>query len=638
MPSLIAGAMLVIGGDLAAAAAAPPPVTVTPAQVSPGGTLRVSGAGCNLPSGGAGGVGVGGVLVGLKAPKAVGSAPRLSAAGSWKSVITVPADEPPGLYQIVASCPLVSTTSGNQSFKYRPVTVNVGPPPGARVLAPTAASAPGGRRILRVNGAQGCLDATAHVLSVAVFYESQGKPIGVGTAAVGGSVVDVRFTVPAHATKGVHRLHVACWLRGTRTSSDLIVAALHVNAPGAAVLHGSAPGAPPVRTAGQRTDLSRALPGRSQVPFGLISILKSLGLAALLVVLVGFPAEIFNSTLEENYAEVQGWFRRLRPPARLVRRLRLPPLAQFAAFCAIAALLSALVDPEVIFHEHAWASKGLLLFVGFVVAIPVTTLVFAAPAEGYLRQISGGAGRLRALPLALVIAAVFVVVSQAGHFVPGYVYGLIAGYGVAQGRKLKGEYEGRAVLIGAALVFALGLLAWIGWDPIRIKAAGAHPAEWVLILDSILSLTVILSLQAIVFGLLPLKFLPGGKLRQWSLRAWIALYGTAAFFFVHLLLLNTEPVTNAQHLHAVTATITLFVAFAVFSTAFWAYFRYRPEDVEQEPEAEEQEKEKEKDVGGDALPSQPQPATTEKARVTDPAAGNHARPDHENSVPPGNDE
>ena len=636
MPSLIAGAMLVIGGDLAAAAAAPPPVTVTPAQVVPGGTLRVSGAGCNLPSGGAGGVGVGGVLVGLKAPKAVGSAPRLSAAGSWKSVITVPADEPPGLYQIVASCPLVSTTSGNQSFKYRPVTVNVGPPPGARVLAPQTASAPGGRRILRVNGAQGCLDATAHVLSVAVFYESQGKPIGVGTAAVGGSVVDVRFTVPAHATKGVHRLHVACWLRGTRTSSDLIVAALNVNAPGAAVLHGSAPGAPPVRTAGQRTDLSRALPGRSQVPFGLISILKSLGLAALLVVLVGFPAEIFNSTLEENYAEVQGWFRRLRPPARLVRRLRLPPLAQFAAFCAIAALLSALVDPEVIFHEHAWAGKGLLLFVGFVVAIPVTTLVFAAPAEGYLRQVSGGAGRLRALPLALVIAAVFVVVSQAGHFVPGYVYGLIAGYGVAQGRKLKGEYEGRAVLIGAALVFALGLLAWIGWEPIRIKAAGAHPAEWVLILDSILSLTVILSLQAIVFGLLPLKFLPGGKLRQWSLRAWIALYGTAAFFFVHLLLLNTEPVTNAQHLHAVTATITLFVAFAVFSTAFWAYFRYRPEDVEQEPEAEEQEKEK--DVGGDALPSQPQPATTEKARVTDPAAGNHARPDHENSVPSGNDE
>jgi hypothetical protein len=573
-------------------------------------------------------------VVGLKAPKAVGSAPRLSTAGSWKSVITVPADEPPGLYQIVVSCALVSTVSGSQSFRYRPVTVNVGPPPRAQVPAPAAASVPGARRILRVNGAQGCLDATAHVLSVAVFYESQGKPIGVGTAAVGGSVVDVRFTVPAHATKGVHRLHVACWLHGTRASNDLIVAALHVGALGAATPHGSAPGARPIRTAGQRTDLSRALPGRSQVPFGLISILKSLALAALLVVLVGFPAEIFNSTLEENYAEVQGWFRRLRPPARLLRRLRLPPLAQFAAFCAVAALLSALVDPELIFHEHGWAGKGLLLFVGFVVAIPVTTLVFAAPAEGYLRQVSGVAGQLRALPLALVIAAVFVVVSQAGHFVPGYVYGLIAGYAVLQGRKVKDEYEGRAVLIGAALVFALGLLAWLGWEPIRIKAAGAHPAEWVLILDSILSLTVILSLQAIVFGLMPLKFLPGAKLRQWSLRAWIALYGTAAFFFVHLLLLNTEPVTNAQHLHAVATTIALFIVFAIFSTAFWAYFRYRPENVDQEPGAKEQEK----DVGDDPLPSQPQHATTEKAPVTDPAAVNHIRPGHESSVPPGNDD
>ena len=68
------------------------------------------------------------------------------------------------------------------------------------------------------------------------------------------------------------------------------------------------PSALSVGTAGQRTLLSRALPGRSQVPFGLISILTSLGLAALLVVLVVLPAEIFNSTLEENYAEVQGWF------------------------------------------------------------------------------------------------------------------------------------------------------------------------------------------------------------------------------------------------------------------------------------------------------------------------------------------
>jgi hypothetical protein len=569
VPGLIVGTIIMVGTGLSAAAARPP-VTVTPTEVLPGGTLRVSGPSCVIASGG---VGVGGVIVALKAPKQAASAASLSN-GPWKTAITVPADEPPGRYQITALCTFANVGGGKRSFRYRPVTVNVGPPPGARVLGPIPASAPGGRRILRVDGAQGCVDTAANVLSVAMFYDSQATPIGVGTAAVGGSTVDVPFMVPAHATAGAHRLHVACWLRGSRAPKDLTVAALHVTTP-------RAPPSPTIRAAGQRTDLSRALPGRSQVPFGLISILKSLGLAALLVVLVGFPAEIFNSTLEENYAEVRGWLRRLQPPARLARRLRLPPPAQFAVFCALAALLSALVDPEIIFHEHAWASKGLLLFAGFVVAIPVTTMAFAAPAEGYLRQVSGVTGQLRALPLALVIAAVFVVVSQAGHFVPGYVYGLIAGYGVVQARKLEDQYEGRAVLIGAAQVLALGLLVWIGWEPIRVKAAGPHPAEWVLILDSILSLTVILSLQAIVFGLLPLKFMPGGKLRQWSLRAWIAVYGTAAFFFVHLLLLNTEPVTNAQHMHAITTTVTLFIAFAIFSTAFWAYFRYRPEDVDQ---------------------------------------------------------
>jgi hypothetical protein len=83
----------------------------------------------------------------------------------------------------------------------------------------------------------------------------------------------------------------------------------------------------------------------------------------------------------------------------------------------------------------------------------------------------------------------------------------------------------------------------------------------------------------------PLKFMPGAKLRQWSLRAWISIYGMAAFFFVYLLLLNTNPVANVQHQHAVTTTITLFVAFGVFSTAFWAYFRCRPKPAEEALEA-----------------------------------------------------
>lgn len=329
----------------------------------------------------------------------------------------------------------------------------------------------------------------------------------------------------------------------------------------------------------RRPALIQALPGRGQVPFTLPAVLKSLGVVVLLVMLAGFPAEIFNRTLETNYAEVQGWFRRLgrlRPPDRLTGRLRLPPAAQFTAFCLVAAVLSALVDPEVAFRAPGWAVKGGLLMAGFAAAIPVTTLVYAGPGERYARQVGGGRARLRVLPLALLIAAAFVAISLAGHLVPGYVYGLIAGYGAAKGRKLDREYEGRTVLLGACAVLAVSLLAWVAWEPVRAAAAGPHPSWPILILDAVMSLAVILGLEAIVFGLLPMKFLDGGKLRAWNPWAWAAVYGTAAFFFVHLLVLNTVPVTQAQRTHAIVTVFTLYAAFALFSCAFWAYFRYRP--------------------------------------------------------------
>ena len=132
VPGLIAGTIMMAGTGLSAAAARPP-VTVIPTDVMPGGTLRVSGPSCVIASGG---VGVGGVIVALNAPKQATRASSLTN-GPWKTVITVPADEPPGRYQITAFCTFANVGGGKRSFRYRPVTVNVGPPPGARATSVT---------------------------------------------------------------------------------------------------------------------------------------------------------------------------------------------------------------------------------------------------------------------------------------------------------------------------------------------------------------------------------------------------------------------------------------------------------------------------------------------------------------------
>ena len=362
-----------------------------------------------------------------------------------------------------------------------------------------------------------------------------------------------------------------------------------------AIIAALSPPRPPARSPAPgsgRTEVSRALPGPGQVKFTLASISKALALTVFLVLLVGFPAEIFNRTLEDNYEEVQRWLGRLRPPARLTGRVRLRPSVQMAVFTVIAAVMCSLVDPELTHRESGWEGKGLLLLIGFAVAIPLTTLAFAGPAEVYARRITKQKAALRVLPFALVVAALFVFMSQAGHFLPGYVYGLIAGYGAVEGRRLTVAQGGRAVLRGAAIVLAAALLAWVIWEPIRLRADAAHASAPILVLDSVLSLIVVLGLQAIVFGLLPMRFLAGGDLRRWNLWAWVAVYGIGMFFFVMLLVLDNRPLADkAQQLHAVITVVALFGAFAVFSTAFWIYFRRRPEEPEEEEHVEPEDAE-----------------------------------------------
>lgn len=409
--------------------------------------------------------------------------------------------------------------------------------------------------------------------------------------------------VPAIEQPGTYRLTATCMRFSSSGQNDFSYQAAQIVVGAGTAIHGGQPArkhhtSPATSPGASRLPaFSRALPAPGQVRINVTAVLESLALAVFLVMLVGFPADIFNRTLEENYAEVRSWFRWLRPRQRTARpgsqsdgnagRRPLPSWAQLTAFTVVAAVLSTLVDPEIIHREAGWPGKGLMLLVGFAVAIPLTTLAYAVPAERYERKISTEKAPFRTLPLALVIAAMFVVVSQLGHLLPGYVYGLIAGYAAVEGRKLSAANEGRAVLTGAAVVLGLSTAAWFCWEPIRLAAD--HPdASWpVLAVDSTLSTIVILGIEAIVFGLLPLKFLDGQRLAGWHRWIWALVYGLGMFLFVFLLVLDTRPLAvKAGQLHAVVTVIALFGGFAVFSIAFWAYFRYRPGTEAEIAEAE----------------------------------------------------
>jgi hypothetical protein len=325
-------------------------------------------------------------------------------------------------------------------------------------------------------------------------------------------------------------------------------------------------GRPPPAPELTRSLFPASLRAPREVPTSLGRVLRSAALAMALVLLVGFPAEIFNKTLEENYDEIRSWFDRRRPGRRA---WRIPQSAQVALFAVLSALLLCLVDPSA-----APDRKTVALVLGFLVAVPLMMLYFEQPMEAYYTRVSGLLSTLRVLPLALAVAVACALLSRLAHFQPGYVYGLFAGYAALRDRRLASAQEGRGVLIGALWALGVSVLAWLVWGAsVSRAAAGPHPSFGLLVLDATLSSMFVLGVEGIVFALIPLHFLYGHKLARWSRTTWAIMFGVGVFGWIHILL---DTKTEEAGVAPLASMLILFGAFGAFSVAFWAYFRYRP--------------------------------------------------------------
>jgi hypothetical protein len=315
--------------------------------------------------------------------------------------------------------------------------------------------------------------------------------------------------------------------------------------------------------------IGHALPPPSWSVFTLPKVLESLALGALLVVLVGFPAELFNRTYEENQARIR------RGLSRLTRRKAreagsVAPLWAVFGFFAVAAALTAFVDPT---FDFGWT--GATVFVGFVVAIPLTMAAYAYPAEWYQRRASKITGRFHVIALALLVAASLTVMSRLVHFIPGYVYGLIAGF--AATRSLSRSQRAKSVLAGVACVFGLSVVAWILWGKYDAVAQGPHASHAEVIIGAVLAQLAILGITSVVFGLMPFKFMDGYQLRAWSRAGWIGVYAAAAFWFALVLIRSNPDVLQKHNLPVGFAEpFILFAVFGFLSFLFWLYFRLRP--------------------------------------------------------------
>lgn len=327
-----------------------------------------------------------------------------------------------------------------------------------------------------------------------------------------------------------------------------------------------APGSDDLR----RGALAAAVALPSEISVEPMAIGGSALLALVLLLFIAFTSELFNSTFESNYDEIAGWLRLRRGPPGRMARFWTSPIG-VGAFLAAGALVYLLLDPSVALDVQTVA-----IYLGMLAGLGAVMLAFEAPPLLLYRRRTGASPGVRALPWTLPAAALCVLVSRVASLEPGYLYGLLLGL-VFTGELTKGQ-EGRQTAAGAAWTLAAALVAWIALGALR--SSGIAPdAFGPLLLETALAVVVVGGLEAVAFGLLPMRFLSGAAVYGWSRIGWAMLFGIGAFAFIHVLVGPHTGYLSELSATALIAALGAFAAFGTFSVLFWGYFRFRPARV-----------------------------------------------------------
>ena len=316
-----------------------------------------------------------------------------------------------------------------------------------------------------------------------------------------------------------------------------------------------------------RAAFVRALPSVADVSWAPRVVAVNAIAVLAFIFLVGFPAEPFDEALE-------AWsdHRRRRAAAAPPRRRWVPSVPAIVASHPIVIVPLALVA-GVVSAAAAPDADGDDTTVRMAIALSVATIVVIALLDlpGALHGWRRGT-RLVAHPRAagLLLAIVLAGVGHAAGFQPSYVYGLVAGLGLATVIPVDAGHAGRSALVGALLALSVALVAWLVWTPVDHAADRASAGGAVLAVDAVLAALVVAGLSTVVFGFLPVRFMPGLTVFRWSRWAWAATWGGA--MFVTLMVLgdtaSDEDFVDYQPAAARNTTAALFVAACVASLAF----------------------------------------------------------------------
>jgi hypothetical protein len=334
------------------------------------------------------------------------------------------------------------------------------------------------------------------------------------------------------------------------------------------------------------SSIATSIPTPRQAVLPLKTLVVNGGIAAAVAMLLTFPSQLFNQTLQENYADLALWWRkrfrwlRVRPvrrspssepeiapspvTGRVTRDLTyLEKRWVFALVFVGGVLANAFND-----GHFGLSSSSVVTLIAVACALAIGVTVPALVAGVYHRARHGSSPRkLMALPAGLALAVALVVFSRLINFEPGYLYGFVCG--VLFTRELPTNEKGHVAALSVCTTLVFCALAWLAWIPVNAAALRPGAFVGVVLLDDLLAALFVSGLVGSFFGMLPIRGLPGWTVKQWNNWVWAAAFGVTLLGLFQILL---RPGIAGHGHRPLIVSIVLFVLFGTFSILFHEHF------------------------------------------------------------------
>lgn len=330
--------------------------------------------------------------------------------------------------------------------------------------------------------------------------------------------------------------------------------------------------------------LTAAVPTPLQVSTDLGVLGTNLILTIIVLLTFGLTSSLFNSTIKSNREEIDGWIdaatRRVRPihgavsgTARVIGRI---PGERFVArpvrimfILALTGLVYGFLSPD--FRLDA---GGVVLFASIIVGTGFVTFLTEGGGAVLASRRFHAPASVRLYVAAVLVAIVCVGLSRLMDFQPGLMYGFIASNVIAVTAVLDLRREAYLILIPTLALLAVSLMAWL-LLPFFGPAAGGTGTWWQVLIQAGLVTVFVAGIEGAFYAMIPITFMDGATVFEWSKGVWAGVFGTATFLFWHLLLNQNEAYLAALSQTRVKVALGLVLLYGGLTLATWLFFKLR---------------------------------------------------------------